>query len=436
MTADSGNLKRTFLRLSAINALSNLTGPMASLVDTAMLGHLDDVAFLAGVALASVVFDYLYWSFGFLRMSTTGLVALATGAEDPVAARSVLLQSLSVGLVVGLLAVATSGVLRDLGFALLSGDPEVEAVGRVYFDARIGGAPAHFANVCIVGYLLGCARSSSALAIAIVQNASNAALNVLFIVGLGMAARGAGLASMLSQYLALGLGLFLIAARGTDWRAAFRRARDPQGLSRLFVLNRDIFIRTLSMVTVFAVFTNLSAMGGAVQLAAFAVLIRILTASAYVVDGGAYAIETLAGTLEGAGRRLELRGLVRFAVVAATVFAALLSLLLFGAGESVYGILTQHREVVLLAVDFQGWLVACLFAGALAWILDGLFLGLTWSTHLRNAALISACAFAPLAWWAFSTGEPHYLWCSFFVYTLARPVTLGIALFRKGWFLG
>lgn len=425
---DRAALRRRFLRLTALNVASNLTVPTASLVDTAMLGHLDEIRFLAGVALASVIFDYLYWAFGFLRMGTTGLVAMAHGRGDADEPVRILYRSAAVGGAIGLLALLFAPAIRELSFSLLAGSPTSEAVGREYFNARVLGAPAVFANLALAGYFIGLGRSGSALAMAVVQNIGNATLNIWFIWGLGWAAEGAGLAAMASQYLALvvGSGVFLAGRPALGQNRVFTRS----GLGTLFRLNGELFVRTLSMLTVFAIFTNLSALGGEAQLAAFAILIRILTAGAYVIDGAAFALESMVGAIWHGKDLGTLRWLLRYALKIAIVTASTIALLIFVGERTLYGILTEHAEVIELSVQFQPWMLVTLGFGAIAWILDGLFIGLTWGRELRQAALVSLTAFLPGAWVAYAGGDPHVLWASFLMFTIARSATLSLAWAR------
>lgn len=180
-------------------AISNLTVPVAGLVDAALLGHLDEIRHLAGVALASLVFDYLYWTFGFLRMATTGLTAQAVGRRDERAAHLVLARGLLLAGVIALAILLLRDVIESVGFGLLAGDAPMEASGRDYFRARIFGAPATLANFALMGFFIGREQAGRTLAMTLVGNGANIVLDWLFIYQLGMAAGGAGLATALSQ---------------------------------------------------------------------------------------------------------------------------------------------------------------------------------------------------------------------------------------------
>jgi MATE family multidrug resistance protein len=252
------DLSRRFFRLSLINIAASVTVPLVGLVDTAMLGHLPDIRFLAGVALASLLFDYAYWTLGFLRMGTTGMTAQAMGRRDTVEVTDVLRRGLLTAFVLAGLVLVLQVPLREAGFALLTGEPGVEQAGREYFDARIWGAPAALAGFVLVGWFLGREESRHVLVMTAVANLANVLLNYVFIIRLGLAARGAGLASMASQYLMLGVGvwIYLRHRKPVPWHGS--RVFDRDRLRGLFLLNRDLLVRTLCLVSAFALFVNSS----------------------------------------------------------------------------------------------------------------------------------------------------------------------------------
>ena len=312
--ADSPSIRQRFFRLTILNVLSNVTVPLAGLVDTAMLGHLPDIRFLAGVALAGVIFDFVYWGFGFLRMGTTGTTAQAVGRGDLAGMHRVFQRSMVLALAGAALLVIFRDALGDLSFYLLAGEPGVEAAGRDYYDARIWGAPAVLANFVLLGWFLGREESSFALAMTAVANLSNIVLNYVFIMRLGLAAQGAGLATMLSQYLSLAVALafYLRRRHGADWR--WRQIFDRRQLAGLLRLHADILIRSLCIVTAFSLFINFSALLGTAVLIANTLLLRIFMVVTHAVDGIAFSTESLAGILYGERRRHELRRLLNLAL--------------------------------------------------------------------------------------------------------------------------
>ncbi|MEM1248982.1 MAG: MATE family efflux transporter [Acidobacteriota bacterium] len=423
------SLRSRFWRLCLINIASNLTIPLVGLVDTAMLGHLPELRFLAGVALASLIFDYLFFGLGFLRMTTTGQTAQAQGRGDDRAVEGTLARGVVWALGLGLATLLLAPLLEGASFRLLSGTPEVEAAGRDYFRGRIWGAPAALLNLVLVGWFLGREQSGRVLLLTVVANLTNVALNYWFILRLGWAAYGAGLASALAQGLMALLAVLLVlrswpgsGARPTELLAAARDRSTAQ-------LNLDLLVRTLLLVSAFAVFTNLSALFGTVALAANTLLLRILSIGSYFIDGAAYATESLAGRELGRGDRSKLREVLRLSLIAGEAFAWLVLLPTLLAPRWVFGLLTSHDEVVGLATSWRWWLVPTLAFGAFAYILDGFFLGLTAGRTLRNAMLASALlGFGPLALWAAYGGGPTVLWIAMVMLMAARTLTLAVRI--------
>ena len=433
MRLPNASVRRRFFRLTCYNILANVTAPLVGLVDVAMLGHLAEIRFLAGVALGGVVFDLLYWSFGFLRMGTTGTTAQALGrAQAGRAERSevflILGRFMLLALAVAALLFAARSLIGDLSFALLSGEPGVEAAGREYFDARILGVPAALANLVFIGWFLGREESRRVLVMTVVANLANVALNYVLILRLGLATRGAGLASAASQYLMLAIAVWLYSRSREPVRWSWQEILDRRRWREMASLNTDIVIRTLFLVGCFALFTNLSSLLGVVVLAANALLLRIFTVATLIIDGAAFAIESLAGIFHGAGSRGELRRVMRLGLAVGIAFAAAFLVAIILAPKAILGLLTSHVEVVELASALRWWLVPVLLFGAAAYLYDGLFIGLTAGRPLRNAMLFSSFgAFLPVALLSLALESAHLLWLALAVFMLARVVTLEIA---------
>lgn len=409
--------------------MANITVPLAGLVDAAMLGHLPEIRFLAGVALGGVVFDLLYWSFGFLRMSATGMTAQALGRGEALESERILQRILLLALsCAGLILLAQSWI-GEAGFALLSGEPAVEAAGRAYYGARIWGAPAVLANLVFIGWFLGREEARLVLVMTLVASLGNVAFDYLFIVHFNMAAYGAGLATMLSQYAMLAVAIFFYWRRRGAAPWIWKELLDRGKVLSLLRLQNDIFIRTLCLVGSFAVFTNLSALFGTQVLAANNLLLRFLTMAAFLIDGAAYATESIAGRLFGEG---DLDGLKRLLLLALAVgfgFAALFALPTFFFPATLLGWLTHHQEVVDIGTRLSPWLVATLLAGSFAYILDGFFLALTAGRALRNSMLSSTfLAFTPIAIWAWWVHDIRILWAALLILMISRALTLSRAL--------
>lgn len=422
------SLPRRFLRLTIPNILSNVTVPLAGLIDTAMLGHLPEIRYLAGVALATIIFDYVYWTLGFLRMSTTGMTAQAVGRNDVEGVMLILGRSLLVALAFAAIILLSQKAIAWAGFAVLSGTPDVEAAGQDYLYARILGAPAALCNFVFLGWFLGRERSDYALYMTLVANSANVILDYLFLFILHLAAFGAGLATMLSEYLSLvtALLLFRRLREPTNW--SWRKIANRRELVQMLRLNVDITVRTFGLISAFAVFTNFSAKLGVQILAANAILLRIIDFAAYFIDGAAFATESLGGIYYGQRNTAMLRRLLRFSLGAGEAFALLLSAALLFTPAPFYRLLTSHESVIILVQKFDLYIAATLLFGALAYIYDGFFIGLLQGRSLRNSMLISTLlCFMPVALWGLYAESNAVLWASMIAFMAGRAGTLAWA---------
>ncbi len=425
------DLRREFTRLTGVNILSNLTVPITGLVDTAMLGHLADIRFLAGAALGAIMFDYVYWTFGFLRMTCTGLTAQAVGRGDRDDEYGQLVRFALLGLGAAAIVLLLQVPLREAGFGLLGGETGVEAAGRDYFNARIWGAPAAMLNFVLMGWFLGRAQSRNVLIMTVVTNLSNIALNYVFIIRLDWAAAGAGWATALAQYLGLATALVLYVRRDDREPVAWRPALVREKFRGLFALNRDLLIRTVLLISVFATFIDFSARLGTVALAANSILLRMLNLAAYLIDGAAFACESLGGILFGRGDREGLRRLVRLALAAGLLFATACLAVYLVRPRFFLGLLTSHGDVIEFANTYVYWLVPCLLIGAIAYMYDGLFLGWTRPKILLVSMSISVfLIYLPLASLSVWRENNHWLWASMALFMLARAATLAAATRR------
>ena len=268
-THDPDKLVGRFFRLAIINILSNLLVPLAGLISIAFLGHLMEIRHLAGVTLSTVLFNYIYRTLGFLRMGTTGMTAQAVGREDQEAVLLTGLRNGAIALGLGIVILILQHPLQDLGFALLSAAPDVKSSGQAYYDGRIWAAPATLLNFVLIGWFLGREHTGKVLILSVVANGANVALDYLYIVRWGWESVGAGMATAVSQYLMLLVGMIL-AAREVQFkevRAVAGQLLDTSALKAIFALNGDIFVRTFAFLSTFAIFTNLSSAMGTIMLA-------------------------------------------------------------------------------------------------------------------------------------------------------------------------
>ncbi len=433
MFAESFN--RRFFKLAIPNILANISVPLVGLVDTAMLGHLPQIHFLAGVALASVIFDYIFWTFGFLRMSTTGLTAQAVGRKDTHEIFAIAYRGFAIALFVGLLLILFRALISSAGFAFLSAETSVKNSGQQYFAARIFGAPVVLCNYVFTGWFLGRERSDLVLYMTLLGNIANIFLNYYFLFILHMAAAGVGWATTISNYLAFILAVLLFVHDKKivrlQWKAVFAKGK----LLPLFTLNRDIFIRTLLLISSFGIFTNLSSILGTTILAVNTIILRILSFAAYLIDGIAFATESLAGIFKGESDQKTMRILLKTAVIWGEVFALAFIALMAVVPDYFYPLMTSHKEIIVLLKKYDFWVYIALVFSALAYIFDGYFLGITEAKILRNSMIICfVLFFLPLAFLSMQQKSNHILWLAMVVFMFGRAVTLGwgVVIFKSG----
>lgn len=419
-----------FFRLAAVNVLSNLMVPLASLVDMAFLGHLSNIDYLAGIALATVLFNYLYWTFGFLRMGTTGLTAQAIGRGDPDEVVLIGLRNGLIALVAGIGMVLLQEPLRIVGFGFLNATAEVKASGQAYYSAMIWGAPATLLNMTLVGWLLGREQSSKVLLLSAVSNGSKVLLEYLLVVQWNWHSVGAGSATTVSQYLMLATGVWLVCRDRTLHKNIphFRpKLLNAAALKASVALNGAIAIRTFAFVSTFAVFTNLSSTMGTTILTANALMLQAVSLAAYFIDGLAFATETMAGVFYGKNNPNQLALLLKVSGITSLGLGLAFAIAFIAAPNFLFGLLTHHSEIVELICDQVPWLLGVLGFGSIAYMLDGYFLGLTQAHIIQKSALIATLfGFAPIAAIAGFLQNVPLLWLALTVFMATRALTLAL----------
>lgn len=415
-----------FSQLAFASILSNIMVPISGLVDAAFLGHLPDISQLAGVILAAILFEYLYRVLNFLRSSTNGMTAIAAGRKDSHEMLLVFLRNGLIALALGLMILIFQHPLQNLGFSLLSGTPEVRAAGIAYFNGRIWAAPAVLLNFVMIGWFLGKEMGSKILLLSIAGYTTNMVLDYVTIVQWGWASFGAGLATAISQYMALLVGLIFVAQEIGDIPIVKQQVLNWQALKSAFAFNGDILIRTLVLVSALSIFTNLSAVMGTKALTQNGLLLQVLTLSHFGVQGIGFATQSFTGQFKGKGAFEQLRALVGVAAIASLLFAMPFALGAILFPHTVFGILTNHAEVIQDINLYTHWLLPLLAFNALGLMLEGYFIGLTEGYALRNAALIAfGVGFVPAAAVAWYFHSNHLLWLAISLYMVVVAIALG-----------
>ena len=416
------------LRIAALAwpiILSNITVPLLGLVDTAVVGHLPDSRYLAGVTLGATLFGFLYWGFGFLRMGTTGLTSQAMGRSRDDQVRHLLGQSLLLAGAIGVLLILLGRPLIALGLWLLDGSPQASELAASYAEIRLLSAPAVLANYAILGWFLGQQNSRVTLALLLTNNGVNIVLDLLFVVGLDMTSDGVAWATVIADYCTVALGLWWCRHRLGRLGGHFERARlfTVGAYRELFSVNANLFVRTLGLLFAQAFFTAQGAAQGDTVLAANAVLLQFIMLTSYGLDGFANAAEALTGHAIGRRRFDDFALSVRAAALCSLATAALASLAFALGGNALIALLTGLPEVRASAADFMPWVILMPLVAVWSYLLDGVFIGATAIAEMRNSIFIALAAYLPL-WWLTQGMGNHGLWLAFTTFTAVRSGVL------------
>ena len=408
--------------------LSNISTPLLGLVDTAVIGNLGDPALIGAIAVGGMIFSFLYWGFGFLRMGTTGLVAQALGAGDYTEARAAFYRALLIGSAIGLTLLILRSPIMQLAFTIIEGSEQVESAALTYFQIRIWGAPLSLALLAIIGYLLGQQDTRSILVIQLLLNCTNIILDIVFVMGFNLGVAGVAAATVMAECLALAIGLMIVLIRmkqaNNGLKVDLNQLMDTSALRRMFVVNRDIMIRTLCLIFAFAWFTNEGAKSGDILLATNAILMQFVTFSAFFLDGFALAAESLVGNAIGARNKEQLKDSIKITTQLALITASSLSILFMLIGTQVISVLTNVAEVREAASEYFPWVIAAPLLSIWCYLLDGIFIGATKTAEMRNAMVVSLLAYMLSWWYLASIFGNHGLWASLMLYFIARGASL------------
>jgi multidrug resistance protein, MATE family len=411
------------LRLAAPMVIAYLSVPLVGVIDTAVIGQLGVAALIGGVAVGAIILDVVFVVFNFLRSGTTGLTAQAFGAEDKPEQTAVLARALVLAIVCGVAIVVLQQPFIETGVRLMDAGPEVAAATRDYLYARIWASPFALANYVMLGWLLGIHRSVAVLAIQTLFAASNIVLSVWFVLFLDLGVSGVGWSSVAAEFLTFAVSLAVVVrltppVNWPRWPRVFERA----GFVRLLNINRDIMIRSFVLLFAFAFFTRQGAQFGPVVLAANALLMHFFVVGGYFLDGFATAAEQLAGRAVGARYRPAFERIVILTMLWGLATAAVLSVAYFLLGPLIIDGMTTASDVREAARVYLVWAALTPLAGAIAFQMDGIFIGATWSRDMRNMMALSLLVYL-LAWAALTpTFGNHGLWLALLIFLSARSI--------------
>lgn len=415
---------RALWRIAAPMILSSVTTPLLGLVDTAVVGHLDEPRYLGAVATGSTLFTVLFMGLNFLRMGTTGVTAQAFGAGRGDATRQALGQALAMAALLALAMIVLQAWIAGFGLAVLGPGPEVAGLARQYFAVRIWSAPASLANFVIVGWLLGMQNARGPLALTLATNLVNVALSVLFVTGLGLQVRGVALATLLAELAGLAVGAMYVrqelARCPGRWQPGW--LADIASYRRLAGINANLLLRTLSLMFVFAFITARGARAGEVILAANAVLLNFQYFTSYALDGIAHAAEALVGRAVGAADREGLLQVVTRGLRWSLLFAGAFTLAYGLLGGRIIDALTGIEAIRTAARDYLPWLAMLPLVSAWSFLYDGVFVGATRSREMRQVMMGAALLVFLPAWYLAQPLGNHALWLAFTAFMAARGI--------------
>ena len=411
--------------------LANASVPLLGLVDTAVIGHTGDSTNLGAIALGALIFNFVYWSFGFLRMGTTGFVAQADGAANEAEVRSSFGRALIFASAIGLVLIAMQWPIAALSLQLLGASESVESITESYLLIRIWGAPATLGLYVVFGVLVGLGKSRALLKAQLFLNGTNIILDVWFAGYLGWGVPGIALGTVIAEWLALAYALYLLFTllQGRRLKTEifwnWTEIIDAKKLKNTFSANADILIRTLFLLFAFAWFTEQSARFGDNILAANYILLQFISFSAFFLDGFAFATESMVGRAAGAKNLRQFDRVVIDVSKLAGIASLLLSLMLLLLGTHLIGVLTNIIAVREIAEQYLGLAVIYILLSFITFQLDGIFIGTSCTKAMKNASVFSSMVFFIVSIYCIDAWMNNGLWVAFIIFLVIRALALG-----------
>ena len=438
---------REILRLAVPSILANITIPLVGIVDTAIVGHLSNAAAIGGIAIGTMLFDLLYWNFGFLRVGTSGLTAQAYGkgqrddvqcTKVPEECRKILTQSTMIALMAAMFIWAIQWLFVTAVLAIVPCSPEVAQVARDYFFVRIWAAPATLMLFAFKGWFIGMQDTVSPMAVDILVNVVNIGASYGLAVYTPLGVVGVAWGTLIAQFTGLLLAILIVVFKyrivHIGLREIIAAMRGPE-LKRMMALNGNLFIRSLCFMVVYVGFTSLAGTYGDTELAVSSVLMKLFMFFSFFVDGFAYAGEALVGKAFGElkmkNEKLKIRGIVRtlfnWSIGVGVVFTVLYAVW----GKAMVGMMTDDIAVLAATDKYMGWLIAMPIVSALAFMWDGVYVGATAGVPIRNAMIWAAVGFVVLYSATFQFVGPQALYIAYFAHLIARVIYLTIIWKKK-----
>lgn len=427
-------MNKEILRLAIPNIISNVSVPLLSTVDTALMGHLSEIH-LGAVGLGGMIFNLLYWNFGFLRMGTTGMTAQAFGAGQQQEIAALLSRSLIAAWMIALLILLLQSPFQSLGLWFFQVDDTQAGMVNTYFNIRIWAAPATLASYVVFGWFFGMQNAVYPLILTIAANLINIVLSFLLVRYYDLGIAGAAWGTVIAQYSGLILALLLLRLRYRLYLREFGRhlLSNAGDLAKFFTVNRDLFIRTLSLTLAFAFFYRQSSLAGAMILAVNVILLQLINWMSYGIDGFAYAAESLVGKYKGRQNPEQGNKAIRLVMLWGLGLAIFYSLVYAFWSVPVFRIFTNQREVIEAGKPYLWYMAAFPLAGFLCYIWDGIYIGLTATVTMRNAMLFSLALYIMTYYLLRPYWPVHGLWTALLLFLVIRGLIQSLYFRKYGW---
>lgn len=417
-------MNKKILQLAIPSIVSNITVPLLGLIDVAIVGHLGSAAYIGAIAVGGMLFNIIYWLFGFLRMGTSGMTSQAFGQRDLKEVTRVLLRAVGVGLFIALCLLLLQYPIRKIAFLLIDATPEVRELATVYFNICVWGAPAVLGLYSFAGWFIGMQNSRFPMFIAITQNVVNIVASLSFVYLLDMKIEGVALGTLIAQYAGLFMASLLWLRYYGRLKIAFRWREiiGKTAMKRFFQVNSDIFFRTLCLVAVTTFFTSTGARQGDVVLAVNTLLMQLFTLFSYIMDGFAYAGEAMTGRYVGARNNTGLQRMIRLLFRWGWGLSLSFTILYMIGGQDFLGLLTNDTIVINAAGSYYYWVLAIPLAGFAAFLWDGILIGATATRLMLYSMLVASGMFFLIYYIFYALMGNHALWMAFLIYLSLRGI--------------
>ena len=426
-------MNKQILRLAIPNILSNISVPLLSTVDTVLMGNLSALH-IGAVGLGAMVFNFIYWNFGFLRMGTTGITAQAYGKNDAQEIAATLSKALLLGLILAILIILFQQPRLILLSFFLNVSPDLSPLVNDYFFTRVWAAPATFALYVLFGWYFGMQNAVIPLILTIIVNVVNIIISMILVQYYGLGVKGVAWGTVVAQYTGLIVAFIILSIK---YNSHFKNINISvvnriNDLKVFLKINADIFIRTVCLTFAFGFFYSMSAKESEVALAVNVILLQFINWMSYGIDGFAYASESLVGKYYGANDKSNLKKAVNYSLVWGAVLALIYSLGYYFGGEFLLGIFTDDQSIIDYAIEFLLWMALIPILGFASYIWDGVFIGFTAGTAMRNSMILSLIIYLGVYYIFVSRFDNmHVLWLSLGIYLLARGVIQSYMYYKK-----